>query len=148
MCSRTLPVEEFYWHDKHKGLRRAECKKCTGDKAKQNRYNINQKRNERNRGNPNYGFERYLQHIKSTYGISSEEYFKQLEEQKGVCAICGKTPEKHNKRGVYLYADHDHKTGKVRGLLCYFCNIGLGFFRDDISILKEASEYLEYYNVK
>ncbi len=55
-------------------------------------------------------------------------------EQK--CSICGTTDKK-------LKLDHCHKTGKMRGLLCHFCNVGIGLFKDDIAILKNAIIYLE-----
>lgn len=58
------------------------------------------------------------------------------------CAICGSLDI-----GVIGQAnwpiDHDHNTGKVRGLICNFCNKGLGNFKDDPSILRAAAEYLE-----
>ena len=58
--------------------------------------------------------------------------------QGNCCAICGAKP-----KGRRLAVDHDHKTGKVRGLLCMFCNTGLGKFRDDPKLLKKAIGYLE-----
>ena len=56
---------------------------------------------------------------------------------RGVCEICGRTNGARR-----LAVDHDHNTGKVRGLLCHRCNAGLGLFRDDPSILTLAREYL------
>jgi hypothetical protein len=61
-------------------------------------------------------------------------------EQKGCCAICGVHQDNVTKR---FSVDHNHSTGKVRGLLCQNCNAGLGNFMDDISNLKSAIEYLE-----
>lgn len=53
-----------------------------------------------------------------------------------ICAICGRSGGKHE-------VDHDHKTGKVRGILCSRCNNGLGQFLDNITLLKKAITYLE-----
>lgn len=78
--------------------------------------------------------------IKSKYGMTVEEYDILSEKQGGVCAICGK-PEPDQKRSR-LCIDHDHETGKVRGLLCSQCNFALGNFNDDISSLLKAAEYL------
>ena len=73
------------------------------------------------------------------YGISLEDFEKMKKEQDGKCAICGSPPGKRD-----LAVDHDHKTGKVRALLCNGrCNRGLGLFRDDIEYLKSAILYLE-----
>lgn len=60
--------------------------------------------------------------------------------QGGLCAICGELPS--GKRAL-LFIDHDHKTGKVRGLLCGACNAGLGYFKDTTSRMTKAIEYLE-----
>lgn len=84
-------------------------------------------------------------HLKRNYGISLDDYNKLHEQQGGVCAICG-NPEtvKHfvSGRSHPLHLDHDHTTGKVRGLLCTLCNTGLGKFKDDKELLKKALEYL------
>lgn len=73
------------------------------------------------------------------YNISVELYEKMLLEQNNLCKIC----KKPSKSGIQLAIDHDHTTGKVRGLLCTNCNIGLGFFKDNILILEETIRYLK-----
>lgn len=75
--------------------------------------------------------------LKVRYGITTAEYWNLVAEQKGVCAICGKSD------GKKLHIDHDHKTNKVRGLLCGNCNKGLGLFKDDVSLLDKAIKYLD-----
>lgn len=55
--------------------------------------------------------------LKRLFGITWEQYDQMLSSQGGVCALCGDPP-----KGKRLAVDHDHKTGKVRGLLCSFCN--------------------------
>lgn len=64
--------------------------------------------------------------------------------QDGLCAICG-NPQipGEGSSTKQLHVDHDHQTGKVRGLLCNQCNPGLGYFQDDISRLIAAVKYLE-----
>ena len=71
------------------------------------------------------------------YGITEDDYLRIFEGQKGVCLICG-LPQLTKR----LHIDHDHKTGKIRGLLCENCNRGLGMFKDDIVTLKSAIGYL------
>jgi len=61
-------------------------------------------------------------------------------KQGGCCAICKHPPT--SGRGNTLHVDHDHETGKVRGLLCHSCNTSLGGFRDSQSVLWAAIEYL------
>jgi len=79
------------------------------------------------------------------YGIWDEDYRRLLVEQKGVCAICGR-PER-SKTQKRLSVDHNHKTKRVRGLLCNRCNRSLGYAQDDIRILKAMILYLELHNV-
>jgi len=75
--------------------------------------------------------------LRKEYGLTREDYNKMFEDQKGRCAICQK--EWHKT----LLVDHDHKTRRVRGLLCRKCNTGLGQFCDDPNILWDATLYLE-----
>lgn len=74
----------------------------------------------------------------STYGITIAEYDNLFTLQNGVCAVCGKDNGKRR-----LCIDHDHKTGKIRGLLCHACNTTLGHSRDDVSILGKLIGYLK-----
>ena len=82
------------------------------------------------------------QDLKSKYGMSINDYIAMLKSQNYVCAICGRSDsgDSNSKR---LYVDHDHITGKIRGLLCSQCNMGLGKFYDNKNYLKRAILYLE-----
>jgi hypothetical protein len=84
------------------------------------------------------------EHLKSTYGLTKDEYNKILSQQNGVCAICLKAETCISKNGNphRLAVDHDHSTGKVRGLLCKNCNTGLGMFFDSADLLRMAENYL------
>lgn len=70
------------------------------------------------------------------YGLTVETFDSLLDRQDGVCAICqrefARTP----------HVDHDHKTGEVRGLLCYSCNSAVGYLQDDVVVVRRALEYL------
>lgn len=72
------------------------------------------------------------------YGMTPAEYAALLHEQSGVCAICGRPPED----GKSLCVDHDHGTGRVRGLLCKPCNLVIGNAQDCPKRLQSAIEYL------
>ena len=73
------------------------------------------------------------------YGLTHEAYDRCLAEQGGVCAICRKACQMHHRLSV----DHDHDTGRVRGLLCHSCNTGLGKFGDSLLTLEAACAYLK-----
>jgi hypothetical protein len=75
-------------------------------------------------------------------GISWDDYLKMSSEQSGVCAICGKPNRMKYRRRLTI--DHDHKTNKVRGLLCHHCNMGLGSFGDMPELLEKAASYLAW----
>lgn len=77
-------------------------------------------------------------HRKKAYGLSIDDYEKLILEQNGVCAICSRLPNGRN-----LSVDHNHVTGKIRGLLCLPCNTMLGMANDSIDILIKAIEYLK-----
>lgn len=79
--------------------------------------------------------------LKRSYGISLEQYEEMLERQNGVCAVCERKCSVHPNLSV----DHDHVTGKVRGLLCNKCNTALGKLRHDPKILRRAIAYLGLY---
>lgn len=72
------------------------------------------------------------------YGITPDQFNDMLKKQGGVCAIC-RQPCPRNPR---LSVDHCHQTGRVRGLLCSHCNVGLGHFRHDHNRLRSAITYL------
>ena len=78
--------------------------------------------------------------IKRVYGITKEQYQNMLQQQNFCCAICSSSVE--TQRDKTLSVDHCHTTGKIRGLLCHFCNTGIGLFKDDQQNLMKAYNYL------
>jgi hypothetical protein len=79
------------------------------------------------------------------YGLTHGEFDEMLAAQNGACAICGRT-DSGRKTTENLHIDHCHKTGKIRGLLCDFCNNGLARFCDNPNLLRKAAAYLESQN--
>lgn len=78
------------------------------------------------------------------YGIDWESYNKMLLKQDNVCAICLKMETKKNQSGkaTNLSIDHNHTTGKVRGLLCSNCNFAIGHLDDNPYLCERAMKYL------
>ena len=81
---------------------------------------------------------RNLKYYLSRYGLSIAEFEQMLTSQNGVCAIC-RHPEKRRYR---LSVDHDHESGRVRGLLCSQCNFAIGLMSDEPGRLIAAAQYL------
>lgn len=75
------------------------------------------------------------------YTLTSNQYDELMRSQDSKCAICNMVPET-------ICVDHDHVTGKVRGLLCDRCNKGLGFFKDNLTYLESAMHYIATGNKK
>jgi hypothetical protein len=75
------------------------------------------------------------------YNLGPFEYQSLLAQQNGVCAICREPETVDNGRELSI--DHDHKTGRVRALLCHRCNVAIGFLRESPLLARAAATYLE-----
>ena len=130
ICGEGKPLTEYYKVNKNRNHYHGKCKKCY-IKKEQERYDPDKNRNNQ---------------LKRLYGISLNEYNQILEEQGGLCKICGTDNPKGRKTGrgnvTSLYVDHCHNTGKVRGLLCNTCNRAMGYIGEDTNTLKSMIEYL------
>lgn len=78
--------------------------------------------------------------LKYRYNINLDEYNQMFAKQKGCCKICGRHSSEFR---VNIGVDHDHTTGKVRGLLCFKCNQMIGHADDSPDRLRQAVIYLE-----
>jgi hypothetical protein len=125
VCSEWYTLSEFHKDSSSKDGLRSTCKLCAKKRAQENHL-----------ANPlrakDYNLRRY-------YGISLADYLKMLEAQNGRCKICG--TDAPGGKGTF-HVDHCHDSSKVRGLLCRSCNVGLGHFNDNISLLSLAILYL------
>lgn len=79
------------------------------------------------------------QHIRRKYGLSPEEWDRLHDLQLGRCAIC-LLPLVETK---HIHVDHEHATGRIRGLLCNRCNIAIGYARENVEVLQRAIQYLQ-----
>ena len=80
--------------------------------------------------------------ISKAYGITVGDFDQMLEAQGGTCAVCKTGTPGGNGR---FHIDHDHETGKNRGLLCHLCNVSLGGFKDSVALLLSAVDYLRFH---
>jgi len=154
-CSVAQPFSAYRASSRHLHGRLLVCKKCLAEQSR-HYYKENHARL-RSQAAERYA-KRSPEKIKVTrewrtanrmkrHGLTVGEYNETLTSQGNCCAIC-KRDEPGGKGGWHL--DHDHKCcpgrwgcGKCfRGLLCHKCNIGLGYFNDDVSVMTKASDYL------
>lgn len=139
-CETEKPLEEFYQRRGAPDGKRTYCKKCDDARKtiwyQSNRHKSTGYSRKWQKANP----EKVLDmHLQREFGISIEDYRALFAEQSGVCAIC-QGPGKPEKR---LSVDHNHNTGKIRGLLCDSCNHSLGLLKESPEVLRRAAEYLE-----
>ena len=120
------------------------CKQCTFNRKEYYKEYYKKNKEKRNAASKNWYQDNKeavsASNRKRKYGISSEEYDTMLEEQDNKCKIC--LVSFTNLSPQHIHTDHCHTTNKIRGLLCNFCNVGLGHFKDDPKLLLKASIYL------
>lgn len=139
-CKVEQPLSEFYKNKQCKDGKDTTCKSCFKQRAK-----------EYYKTNKAYVLERisnlWLQQkervLNEKYNLTLEDYTNMYNKQEGKCAICKSHHELLTDRHSQLKVDHCHATGKVRGLLCNKCNLGLGHFLDNVDSLHSAINYLE-----
>ena len=107
-CRVSKSLDEFYWDSARAGVY-PYCKVCQRSESLARHYR-------KAAADPTYLRRKSL---KQRYGMTLEAYEEMVEKQEGRCLICGELPPA-------LFIDHDHATGKVRGLLCPRCNGALG----------------------
>jgi hypothetical protein len=128
-CKTELPLKEFVKDKNRKDGIYPVCRGCRNSYARIHRATYPKK---------SQGYTR-----KYKYGITNEDYDKKLNDQGNACAICQTKIPGGNKESFFI--DHDHETGKVRGLLCRSCNLMIGHAKDETQLLATAIGYLVYW---
>jgi hypothetical protein len=124
-CMTVKPLEQFVRNASAASGWAPYCKPCHNARGKAAKDKIG--------GSRTY-------HLKRRYGITAAEADEMLEQQGGLCAICKAAPAVH--------VDHDHAAGKVRALLCFNCNGGLGQFKDNPVALHAAAYYVQLHTAR
>ncbi len=162
-CGVEKPLSEFTIHNREKGQHRNLCHNC--EKAWIRQYHKSSQGKEKGREwveNNKEKIEEYkrlyrqdvvkqerskvyhrAKWLKDSFNMTVDDYMAMYEKQNGQCAICGSDQNGSRKN---FCIDHDHETGKVRGLLCHNCNVSVGLMKDSPSLLRQAAAYLEGFN--
>lgn len=159
-CKKSKPLKEFYDYKYKKNGKNSWCRDCFNTYGKEYRSKrFKQWYQKKQSEDPSYAKkkqrkwrkanpEKYRDtFLKYKYGISLDDYNQMLKEQNGKCKICHIDQTLTNR---LLQVDHNHKTKKVRGLVCCKCNQTIGRFKDDpnyiqlqISLLENTIKYLK-----
>lgn len=128
-CKEEKDIDLFYRASDKNNERHIYCKAC------KKQYDAERKERYADTTMNSY----YLR----TYGISLNEYNDMLVKQNYVCLICSnQETTKHGDKVIKLSVDHNHITGKVRGLLCKKCNAAIAMYNEDEDIIQRAIDYL------
>jgi hypothetical protein len=142
-CKEVKPLDEFVKDNRKKYGRGSHCCACKSKAGSDWVKRNPEKHNAYYRGKPPKRKKPVSPEVRRAYavkeyGITVTEYNEMLNEQNGLCAICGS-----DNKGKTLHIDHEHKTRKVRRLLCRDCNLAIGFAREDVGILEKIIGYLK-----
>lgn len=157
-CEEAKPLDEFkaFAGGRNKGKLIARCVSCIREvnrEGSREHYRRNpelgrQRSKQFAKNNPDYVWGLSVQRLLDKYGLTIDSYHALAERQNFLCAMCGCEPPERRTQFDNFVIDHDHKTGKVRGLLCNTCNVSLGMLKDDPDIAMKAALYLEHHHGK
>ena len=156
-CGKELPATLEYFYKVKDGLN-TRCKSCI-KKYKRKWYEKNEekvlrKRKENYFSNHDDSLKKSrayrennksllrVRELETNYGVEEIEIVSLMDSQRGCCAICGNSlVSPYSKKSFSV--DHDHNTGRVRGLLCFPCNTSLGSLKESIDILESMIRYIK-----
>lgn len=150
-CGKTYPIEQYSLRPSGKTGHikyRSRCRDC---EREENRLRLQQmtgekktayiqKKRQWEKDNPDKIKKTSIRSTWKKKGFNPDEIEEFFKLHNTICDICG-MPE--DGRFTNLSIDHDHNTGKIRGMLCNSCNLGLGKFKDNLEILQKAIDYLK-----
>lgn len=138
-CNTEKPITEYYKNgpNRYKNV----CKECGRIKAL-NRYHslTDDQKDKRRKLNYNSDWHKEYKLMKN-YGITRKQFDEMHQNQNGKCYICEKIIE-----GRDIKVDHNHKTGKVRKLLCHHCNTSLGLLNENPELFYKCINYLKEFD--
>lgn len=134
VCKIDFNAELFYKSKRSNTGYNYRCKKCDNDARKKYRNNQPER----------YSLVKRKINLKCRYNLTIEQYLEILKKQNDCCAIClNPYPRSTGNYEVSFVVDHNHATGKIRGLLCSKCNRGIGFLGDNLQNFERAYQYIK-----
>ncbi len=123
-CKEVLPLDDFVRNRRCGDGRTPYCRRCQYARVAESRQRL-------------HGGSRHY-HLSRRYGLGAKDVLARLNRQEWRCPICSVALTEKT-----AHVDHDHKTGQVRAVLCFNCNGGLGQFKDNPAVLRNAAAYVE-----
>lgn len=152
-CETEKPIDEFGWRVKENGHTApySWCKACEKDYRAKRAEALRsdpvaweaskaRRRAQKGSGDPERRFWAAVRSSARMLGLDVEDVVVHIQRVGHLCEVCGHSPEPGERR---LALDHDHATGRFRGLLCSRCNFAIGMLRDDPERCRAAADYLE-----
>lgn len=133
-CGEQKPLSEFHKDKYRRDGVRTSCKSCYSKFHEEYYFKNKDKVKIKNKS----------EWLQRKYSLSLEEYELLKKNQNNKCHIC----QEELTDGYEVHVDHSHKTGKIRGILCRWCNTGLGNFKDKIQSLQRAIDYLSHHEIE
>lgn len=132
VCKQCREEKDFslFRYRKPRGNYESYCKACESINNK--KWMSNNKESQRQR--------EFKRNLRVKFGMTEDDYYEKLESQNNGCAICR---SRFSLSGRHLAVDHDHKTGKIRGLLCNECNTAIGLMKENTDLFYNATVYIE-----
>jgi Recombination endonuclease VII len=137
-CNQTLCVSNFRFDKSKKSGYHSNCRSCELAQKQTPEFKAKRSIRLKKEWQEMSRLERYEIKLKQFYNLSLSDYQGLYAAQKGCCGICQKTFSE-----FAMFVDHDHESGKIRGLLCRTCNCAIGMLGDDLKGLMRAVDYLK-----
>lgn len=142
-CHKVKPVDLFYRDSSNKTFGRTErCKECMkalrrGYRRDPEKVRAQYKQWRAKQDDADLSRRRWASKLRIRYGLTVEQHGSMYTEQNGCCLLCGQSVPYDR-----IQTDHDHTTGRVRGLLCIPCNIWVGFLEKNLGRLDKTMDYI------
>lgn len=139
-CGLAKPFAQFPKRSNRSSGRHGVCRDCHNHLKREAYARLKAQSGTTWNETPQARLSKQLDKLRARYGVTLEQIRLIYQQQEGRCAVCERALEAPPAKNTQV--DHDHETGLVRGLLCFNCNMGLGYFKDNATFLARAVAYL------
>jgi len=142
-CKQERSLTEFNGDKNSPDKKSWQCKKCRADYRRSERVRARTSVYNKKYAKENLDLIRQKErrnNLKYKFGLTVQQYDKMFQDQGGECKICSIAQSQLKKK---LCVDHNHDTGRIRGLLCDSCNRAMGLLKESIPVIEKIIDYLK-----